>query len=143
MKPIEVLHKKNATKPQLRCALAESLGVEWHEPTQTQEDETPFKQCLNYFLNEYKTATKLDYAFSPKHGIALKGILTKIEKVSTTGDVTATFMYLVKHLPKWYRENAFSLCVINSKFNEIIATIKTNKKVSDGYKQQIITDIFK
>ena len=143
MKPIEVLHKKNATKPQLRCALAESLGVEWQEPTEPQGDETPFKQCLNFFLSEYKTATKLDYAFSPKHGIALSNILKKIEKVTTTGDVTATFMYLIKHLPNWYKENAFSLCVINSKFNEIIATIKTNKKVSDGYKQQIITDIFR
>ncbi|GEM55262.1 hypothetical protein B0A58_07335 [Flavobacterium branchiophilum NBRC 15030 = ATCC 35035] len=143
MKPIEVLHKKNATKPELRSALAESLGVQWNEPNQTKGDETPFKQCLNFFLSEYKIVTKLDYAFSPKHGIALKGILEKIEKVSTTGDVTATFTYLIKHLPTWYKENAFSLCVINSKFNEIIATIKTNKKISDGYKQQIITDIFR
>jgi len=143
MKPIEVLYKKNATKLQLRCALAESLGVEWSETKKDNDVETPFKQCLNFFLEEYKATTKLDYAFSPKHGIALKGILTKIEKVTTTGDVVATFMYLIKHLPKWYKENAFSLCVINSKFNEIIATIKTNKKISDGYKQQIITDIFR
>ncbi|OWP79936.1 hypothetical protein BWK63_13695 [Flavobacterium covae] len=143
MRPIEILYKKNATKAQLRYALAECLNVEWHEPTENTAPQTTFKQCLKYFLNEYKTATQLEYAFSPKHAIALKGILTKLERVSATEDVTETFMYLIKHLPAWYKQNAFSLCVINSKFNEITATIKTNKKISNEYKQDIINSLFK
>lgn len=145
MKPIDVLKKKNATKVQLRKALAEALGVPYAEPESEskEKDNVAFKPCLNVFLDRYKAVTTLQYNFGAADGKALKAIIEKIEKISTTGDTVATFTYLIKHLPEWYVKNAFSLSVINNKFNEIIASIRASKKVSDGYKERIINDIFK
>lgn len=144
MKPIDVLRKVNATKAQLRKALAEALGVPYVEPAAKQEQEQQyFKPCLNAFLMRYKEVTKLDYNFTAKDGKALKSIIEKIKNITTTGDVTATFTYFIKHLPEWYVKNAFSLTVIDNKFNEIIASIRSSKNVSDGFKQRIVNDLFK
>lgn len=144
MKPIDVLNKNNATKAQLRAALAEALGVPYTDTdSQKGEDNAAFKPCLNAFLERYKQVTKLDYTIAAKDGKALKSIISKINMITKTGDTTGTFTYLVKHLPKWYIDNGFSLVIIDNKFNEIIASIKASKRISDGYKQQIVGDLFK
>lgn len=134
MKPIDVLHKKNATKTQLRIALAEVLGVELTQIELEQKPQTDFKKCLDFFLEDYKKTTGIDYSFSTKDGVALKSIIVKIEEITTINDPVTTFFYLIKHLPDWYKKNAFSLTVINSKFNEIISSIKVqSSKTQKAY----------
>lgn len=144
MTPLQVLNKKNASKEQLRAALAEALKVEYIPPEPKNKDDNPlFKPCLNVFLNQYKKVTGLDYNVTPKDGKALKSLINKVTKITTTGDVEGTFNYIIVYLPAWYVKNAFSLSVIDSKFNEIIAAIRNSKNtVSHGYKQRIVHDLF-
>ncbi|EKT3957674.1 hypothetical protein NTJ28_001661 [Flavobacterium psychrophilum] len=143
MTPIETYNNPKATKKDLKKALAETLGIEYSEVNANEKVETDYKICTTFFMNRYKEVTKLDYNFNSRDGKAIKDIITKIEHITKTGNVSETFKYLIQNLPDWYKQNAFSLIVINSKFNEIIASIKASKnKVSDEYKQQIIKDIF-
>jgi hypothetical protein len=144
MTPLQVFNKKNATKEQLRAALAEVLNVEYKPPEPKNKDENPlFKPCLNVFLAQYQKTTGLEYSITPKDGKALKSIIEKVTKVTTTGDVQTTFQFIILNLPPWYVKNAFSLSVIDSKFNEIIGSIRNSKNtVSHGYKQRIVDNLF-
>ncbi|SNA83282.1 hypothetical protein DK150_550057 [Flavobacterium psychrophilum] len=143
MTPTETYHSPKSTKKDLKKALAETLGIEYSETNANEKIETDYKICVAFFMKRYKEITKLDYNFNSRDGKSIKDILTKIEHITKTGNISETFKYLIQNLPDWYKQNAFSLIVINSKFNEIIASIKASKnKVSDEYKQQIIRDIF-
>lgn len=101
-----------------------------------------YKDCVAFFMDKYLSQTGVKYSFEGKDGKALKAILSKIEKIKGEGDTLEIFKQIIQNLPKWDIENAFSLTSINSRFNVIIAGITKQKKVSDGFKQQIITDIF-
>jgi hypothetical protein len=102
-----------------------------------------YSDCVAYFLNKYLKITNVKYCFEAKDGKALKSILAKIENIKEDGDTLEIFKQLIDNLPKWDLENCFSLTSINNRFNVIIAAITKQKKVSNGFKQQIITDIFK
>lgn len=132
MTPLQILKKKNATKAQLRKALAEALGVEYEEPASKSTENEFFKPCLNAFLTRYEEVTKLKYSFTAKDGKSLKNIIEKLQAISINTDVVTSFNYMIRHLPQWYIQNAFSLTVIDGKFNEIISSIKA----SNGGKQQ-------
>lgn len=107
------------------------------------EKVTYYKECVAFFMDNYQLESGIKYSFEAKDGKALKAILTKIEKIKGTSDTLEVFKQIIQNLPKWDKENCFSLPSINSRFNVIIASIIKQKKVSDGYKKQIITDIFR
>ena len=101
-----------------------------------------YKDCVAHFMDKYQLETGVKYSFEGKDGKALKAILVKIEKIKGDGDTLELFKQIVDNLPKWDKENGFSLTSINSRFNVIISNITKQKKVSDGFKKQIINDIF-
>ena len=143
----KILNKKTASKAELRSALAESLGVELPSFFE-KETETLFKKCKSYFMEKYYLDTNLDYYWVAKDSLSLSMIIKKLYGVSKNKceySIFNSFKYLILHLPKWYIENGFSPCVINSKFNEIIKIIKNNGKqkstVSEDYKARIIRDL--
>jgi len=143
MTPEQIYYNPKATKLQLRKALAETLGIEFTQ-TGNQKPVSVYTECVHVFMSNYKSFTNLDYNFESRDGKAVKEIITKIEHITKTGDIVQTFEYLVTHLPEWYKENAFSLVVINNKFNEIIAAIRNSKKtINDEYRQRIIDDLYK
>jgi hypothetical protein len=102
-----------------------------------------YSECVAFFMDKYQAKTGVKYSFEGKDGKALKSILSKIEKIKGEGNTLDLFRHIIQNLPKWDLENALSLTSINSRFNVIIAGITKQKKVSDGYKEQIITDIFR
>lgn len=139
----KILHNKRSSKAELRRALAYVLGVELPpEPIQVESLHTKCKQA---FCELYKAKTGLDYMFVAKDAGALKQVLLKVEgilQVATEENVILTFRALIEKLPDWYVQNAFSLPVINKKFNEIAANIKNNgatkkQPISESYKDRI------
>lgn len=101
-----------------------------------------YRDCVAFFMNKYQGSSNVKYSFEAKDGKALKAILSKIDHIKGDGDTLEIFKQIIDNLPKWDIENGFSLTSINSRFNVIISNITKQKKVSDGYKQQIISDIF-
>lgn len=137
---IKTLTNPKASKEQLREALAASLGVEYEARTK-EKAVTLFVKCRDIFMNEYKRQTNVDYSFEAKDGKALTLIINKIgklENVQSDLDKLNSFNALIYYLPDWYKQNAFSLTVINNKFNEIIASIRKN-----GNREQQVTSDFK
>jgi hypothetical protein len=123
-KAIRILNSAASGKADLRQALAFALGV---QPTGSEKVKTAFAECRDIFLDAYRAHTGAGYYFAAKDAGALKQTLVKIEHLNSSADADltkATFEALMKNLPKWYRDNAFSLTVINSKFNEIVAEIR-------------------
>ena len=148
MSPEKILHKKGATKRELRAALAEALGVscpDFEHPVQT-----TFNSCKNLFEGYYEQKTGLDYSWSAKDSGSLSQILKKLHGIAKQKHEYAlimSFEYLLQHLPQWYVEKGLSLAVINSKFNEIISEIKNGQSgsqkssISDSYKAGILRDL--
>lgn len=87
-----------------------------------------YKDCIAYFMDKYQLETGIKYSFEGKDGKALKAILVKIENIKDEGDTLTIFNQIINNLPKWDKENGFSLTSINSRFNVIIATITKSKK---------------
>lgn len=146
---INTLQSHKATKDELRRALAFALDVEYR-PEPIEKQESVFNHCKALFCAGYQTQSGLPYMFSAKDGKALKEIIGKIQGITTNATdqtITATFSVLIEKLPDWYKQNAFSLTVINSKFNEIVSSIKKYGKsasqsgVSDNYKQRLLDDL--
>jgi hypothetical protein len=143
---LKTLRNPAATKQQLREALAEALGVEYHE--NKSERQTVFNQCKHIFNREFTDYSGLSYAFGAKDGIALADIIKKLQALTYLNDeqTVKTFEALISKLPDWYKNNAFSLTVINKKFNEITTSIKRNSGnaasgISADYRAQIARDL--
>lgn len=108
-----------------------------------------YSKCRNLFAELYEKHTGMDYSWQAKDAGCLNNIINKlygIAKSTEDDSIIYGFEYLLRHLPSWYLERGLSLCVLNSKFNEIIAEIKkhgTGKKgkVSTEYKQRIFDDL--
>lgn len=136
--PYKILHKRNATKKELRAALADILRVP--VPTWAEVDESLTSRCRTLFGMAYRTSTGQTYHFQAKDYKALAELTGKVadataEKTpnATDGDIENAFIYFLKHLPPWYKGAGFSACIINSKFNEIIAQMKNgNGKTKQG-----------
>lgn len=125
---LKTLKSPKASKEQLREALAAALGVANERPGK-ENVKSIFSQCRDTFLEAYKKHTGFDYSFGAKDGKALVSIISKIGNLeSSLDDVMKldSFNVLICNLPDWYKQNAFSLTVINNKFNEIVASIKNN-----------------
>lgn len=148
--PIKILNKRSATKAELREALAEALFEPL--PQWAEVDDSLTANCRNYFSQEYRKATGFDYRYQPKDYKALSMLLGNIADATTAknpqatnGDVYNAFTYFIDHLPEWYRNGGFSLCIINGKFNEIIASMRherTNRAgVSEDYARGVLRDL--
>lgn len=126
---IKILNSKKSSKELIREALAWALNVPIDKGCS--REPSVFNQCKLVFSSEYRRVTGVPYVFGVKEGVALAGIIKKIEEL---GDVNVinTFTALVQHLPEWYKKNAFSIPVINSKFNEIIASISKKTGTVNG-----------
>lgn len=81
-----------------------------------------YELCVDFWLKEFKP----DWTFGGQQGKALKSIIKKTQKI--VGDETKivkAFKKMCSNLPEWYRNK--DLPVIDSKFNEIIADIRSKK----------------
>jgi hypothetical protein len=130
-----------ATKAQLREALRVALGLP-EEPAAAQPPKNAFKECLNTFQTAYKKQTGLHYQIAAKDAVAMAGIIKKLQALAPGADVVELFTALAAKLPEWYVKNAFSLPVINGKFNEIVAAIRQSKnQINNDYKERIARDL--
>lgn len=122
-----------------------ALGVEYCEGKT--EKQSVFNQCKLIFNQYFTEFSGLSYAFGAKDGIALADIIKKIQSITYLNDeqTVKTFEALISKLPDWYKNNAFSLTVINKKFNEITTSIKRNSGntggISADYRAQIARDL--
>ena len=121
------LLKRNAKKEELRQMLAKVAGVDYPVTTKP-SDSIPdgYRECVGIFMQEYYNFNHLQYFFSACDGKALKDIIHKLHSLSDSS-VVASFEYMIKNLPAWYKEHAYNLTTINSKFNVIISAIKNVK----------------
>lgn len=131
--PVKTLHKRSATRDELRAALASALGLPL--PTWAEADDDLNTRCRARFCWAYSIAThNATYRFQPKDYKALDALVKKITDATTeknpeatTDDVEKAFAWFLNNLPEWYRSTGFSACILNSKFNEIVAAIKNGK----------------
>lgn len=141
MTPEQTYRNPRATKAELRTALAESLGL----PPEPKEEKPKnnFKDCLKVFQTAYKKHTDLHYQLATKDAVAMASVMKKLQKLAPGTDVVQMFTALMAKLPEWYVKNAFSLPVINGKFNEIVAAIRhqNTKKTTHEYKERIARDL--
>ncbi|MBC6425210.1 MAG: hypothetical protein GDA51_01800 [Ekhidna sp.] len=123
--PLKILYRKSSSKAELFRALAEALQVPcpaWGHPK-----ATVFARCRLFFLERYEAHTGVEYAWAAKDAGCLQSIVKKIYGIAKEREddhIVSAFEYLISRLPSWYVAHGFSLCVINSKFNEIISEIK-------------------
>lgn len=144
-----ILNNLKASKEELRSALAFSLGVEY-VPASKEKKESVFNDCKAIFFTFYTQETGLIYTFTGRDAKALKELVDKAKTIfnypATDEQIPVAFGLLLEKLPDWYKKNAFSLPVINSKFNEIVSSISKNNgkgqsNISDSYKQKLINDL--
>lgn len=145
--PFKILNKRSATKGELRAALAEALFEPLPQWAEVEENLTG--KCRKYFADAFAQATGLAYNFQPKDHKALGALVGKIADAATakkpdatSRDIFAAFTFFIDHLPQWYREGGFSLCIINSKFNEIIAQMKNGKGNEKGSTGTGVSDAY-
>lgn len=146
-KAIKIYHRKASTKAELREALAFALGIE-HK--QEAEPQTLREQMRTVFDEVYTQHCSLRYSWAVKDYSALKQIQAKMPDImtieATDQNLLNAWRYTLEHLPEWYRENGFSLSVINSKLNEIVKQIRSeqtkptskNQGTSDSYQQGLL-----
>lgn len=142
----KILNRKSSSKEQLREALAYALGVDY-VPFSTQSGTSLTAKCKSVLFEAYRSETGLDYSFAGADAKALSELIKKIAKTaeSESEDVIyQTFSALIHKLPDWYKQNAFSLLVINKKYNEIIVSIKKNgnkQPIGYDYRRRIVDDL--
>jgi hypothetical protein len=145
----KILNNPKASREQLRSALAFSLGVEY-APASKGREESVFNECKAIFYAFYAKETGLTYTFSGRDAKALKELAGKVKTIfnypATDDQIPAAFGLLLEKLPDWYKKNAFSLPVINGKFNEIVSSIskdngKGQSNISNSYKQKLLNDL--
>lgn len=144
---INILNNPKSTKAALKHALSFALGVEYEtEPEAKERLQTVFNRCQQMFCDYYAKETGFTYLFEGKDGKALKELIGKVSGLiypATDDNVVDSFTAMIQNLPNWYRDNAFSLPVINKKFNEIIVSINKDVKgkgksgVSASYKDRV------
>lgn len=150
---INILNNPKSTKAALKHALSFALGVELkigdsqYGPDTKEKQQTVFNRCQQMFCDYYTKETEgKKYSFKGESGKALKELIEKISELiypPTDDNIVDSFTAMIQNLPDWYKKNAFSLPVINRKFNEIIASISKNGKgkqqsgISQSYKDRI------
>lgn len=127
---IKILNSARSSKEQLREALAWTLGAP-QPPKGVAKEPSVFNECKSVFSAEYRKTAGVPYVFGVKDGVALASIIKKLEAMGES-NMPGAFTAIVQNLPEWYRKNAFSIPVINSKFNEIIASISKKTGSTNG-----------
>lgn len=143
-KALSIYNRKSSSKEALREALAFCLGVAY---VKKEKVTSIFEACKQFFSEKYKERTGIEYYWKAKDAVALNAILKQLEAINIhNSDMFLLFQHLIHKLPEWYQKNAYSLPVINSKFNDIVRIIKQQNNgktnISNEYKQQIIRDLF-
>ena len=129
-KAIKILRSARSSKEQLREALAWTLGAP-QPPKGGAKEPSVFNECKSVFSAEYLKTAGVPYVFGVKDGVALASIIKKLGAMGES-NIPGAFTVIVQNLPEWYRKNAFSIPVINSKFNEIIASISKKTGSTNG-----------
>lgn len=143
---LKTLNSPKASKEQLREALANALGVPY-ERAKKEKETSLYSAFCGVFLKAYKKHTGFDYSFRAKDGVAVSRLIDQIQcliEYKSPADALATFEMFIEKLPDWYKQNAFSLTVINNKFNEIVASIRKNGEktgITDDYKARVLNDL--
>ena len=127
---IKILNSARSSKEQLREALAWTLGAP-KPPKGGAKEPSAFNECKSVFSAEYRKTAGVPYVFGVKDGVALASIIKKLEAMGES-NIPGAFTVIVQNLPEWYRKNAFSIPVINSKLNEIIASISKKTGSTNG-----------
>ena len=128
---IKILNSARSSKEQLREALAWTLGEAPPSPEGGIKEPGIFNLCKSVFSAEYQKTAGVPYVFGVKDGVALSGIIKKLEAMGES-NIPGAFTVIVQNLPEWYRKNAFAIPVINSKLNEIIASISKKTGSTNG-----------
>lgn len=141
----KILNNPKATKEKLREALSFALGVEY-VPFSKEKEETLFSKCKKLFCDFYGEETGLNYIFTGQDGKTLSELINKVKGIAQgykEEEILATLEFILRNMPAWYKKNAFSIPVINKKFNEIVANIKQYGKgqISSDYKQKLLNDL--
>ncbi len=142
---IRELLGRSAKKDELRRMLARVAGIEIGE-SGTRDDQSEYRQCVSVFLTEYESATGIKYSFTARDGKALKELMAKLKEAAKpgAGSVADNFGFLIRHLPEWYRKNAYSLTAINNNFNVIVNLIRSEygKRQITDYEKRTARDCF-
>ena len=96
-----------------------------------------YASCLDAYQVWCKVHDK-EFDWNGLQGKSLKSLLAKIKKSfedkfkqdAKDDDLINGFRLILNHLPEWYKTNAFSIAVINSKYSEIISQIKNGQSSS-------------
>ena len=130
-KAVKVLRSLRSSKEELRAALAWALGEAPQPAKERAKEPSMFNECKSVFSAEYRKTAGVPYVFGVKDGVALASIIKKLEAMGES-NMPGAFTVIVQNLPEWYRKNALSIPVINSKFNEIIASISKKTGNTNG-----------
>lgn len=97
-------------------------------------DTQIFNRLKSEFLTWYEKAKQIPYYFTAKDAGNLKRLILKIEYVGREkhkGEgkewIVGAFRWILGHLPAWINQTP-SIALINSKFNEILANGRNDKK---------------
>jgi len=114
-------------------------GGEWGKGAKTKKQDrtknppvprtppaNPFHAAMKAeWMSAYDESCGELYVWSAKDAKALNLIRDKIRVLNGSDDKTVvTWKALLAKMPAWYRKNAFDLATINSKFSQIINSIK-------------------
>lgn len=139
IEPLKILHKKGASKAELREALAAALGVAC-PPLDGAAAPNDMQQMRRIWADFYQKQTGMEYQFAIRDNIALKDLEKMITNISQ-GNAPNTWQVMLEKLPEFYKTKALSLPAIKSGFNAIVAAIKLNngnkQGVSNDYAQRI------
>lgn len=148
---IKICLSAKSTKADLRNTLAYALGVRLPNNQTKKNTESTFNEMRTLFLSCYKEKHQTDYYWGVKDAVALKQLTLKLKSKlpenHTGKELLNAWRIFLEKLPSWYIEQAMSMGVINSKFNEIVAMIKqkqyghTNSSISNNYKERIVKDL--
>ena len=137
------------------CVKVCPLGaISIYKGLRAEVDESLVARCRNLFAQAYEVATGNTYRFAAKDYKAIAALVGKVTDATTAKnpyagreEIERAFIWLLKHLPRWYRESGFSACIINGKFNEIVAAIKhgegQNNKPNTGVSAEYLEAIAK
>lgn len=143
---IKLLNNKRTTKEQFRVMLAKLIGYNLMTIDEIkQEEATLHNKCKSFFLMYCKQA-KIIYSFSARDGKALNDLIKKLQTASNVNDadnIYNSFVYMIKNIPQWYKQNAFTLPAFAKNFNSIINQIRnSNEHKANTYRQQQIRDLY-
>lgn len=106
------------------------------------ETNPQFKEMVEAFSVFYFMKKEIKFAWSEKEFAAINMIFRKIRLVNSSNvPVIDFFKTILERIPEnsWYMEN-LSPAIINSKFNEVLSTIRKNCK---SYYSELKSNIVK